>query len=230
MPPLANLAIRWLFTTGSAPREGLRHYRRWRAKNASARPAVCVCIASRSTAGASMHRRKGGAPAFYAVREKHVVPGIDRQLGMWDMRGVGGTKRLVAVGQCLGLGAQIAELGWRLACPVRVGQGRELPEMSQQGESPGDRDHRIAAEREVGGTDPRRIDPRYEGRVGKHAVDDRAQIARPLPPQRKTGDRIAVDHIVATHNARAAFGCGLIGAQSKDVFSLRCHKSPRSRY
>jgi len=123
----------WLRTA-----RGLRHYRRWRAKNASARPAVCVCIASRSTAGASMHRRKGGAPGFDAVREKHVVPAtarVDRQLGMWDMRGVGGTKRLVAVGQCVGLGEQIAELGWRLACPVGAGRGTQFPEMHQRGEA-----------------------------------------------------------------------------------------------
>ena len=58
-------------------------------------------------------------------------------------------------------------------------------------------DHRIAAEREAGGADPLRIDPRHKGRVGEHAVDHRAQIARPLPPQCEALDRIAVDRVVA---------------------------------
>jgi hypothetical protein len=38
---------------------------------------------------------------------------------------------------------------------------------------------------------------RYQGRVGQDPVDHRAQIARPLPPQRKARDRIAVDPVVA---------------------------------
>ncbi len=69
--------------------------------------------------------------------------------------------------------------------------------MIERGDAPGDRDHRIAAEREAGGADPPGVDSRHEGRVGEHAVDYRAQVARPLPPQRKTGNRIAVDRIVA---------------------------------
>jgi len=69
--------------------------------------------------------------------------------------------------------------------------------MRQRRDAPGDGDHRIAAEREPGGAYTLPIDPRHKSRVAEHAVDHRAQIARPLPPQCEPLDRIAVDCIVA---------------------------------
>ena len=95
------------------------------------------------------------------------------------------------------LARRSANSGGAWHVPSACRRGAEFAKMLQRGDAPGDCDHRVAAEREAGGADPFRIDPRHEGRVGKHGIDDRAQIACPLPPQRETRDRIAVDRIVA---------------------------------
>ena len=93
--------------------------------------------------------------------------------------------------------------------------------MRQRGDASGDDGRRIAAEREACGADPLPVDPRHEARVGQHAVDHRAQITRPLPPQREALDRIAVDRIVAqVVDRRCDIACPR---------AARCRAKPSSR-